>query len=202
LKKRTKKLLLYVLYFSRDSRQREKSFLLLFFKKEVLAFLLSAPCVGCAELHPRYGWCRASSVERFRTFKDGGYAMNEGDSPLEVVALRVFLPAKDFEISLRFYQELGFGAMPLDDKLASMHFGRFGFLLQGFHVEGFAGNFMMQLMVRDVHAWWARIAALDLAGKYGVRAPVAPRLQPWGLVVAFVFDPSGVLWHVAQARNL
>ncbi len=24
-------------------------------------------------------------------------------------------------------------------------------------------------------------------------------LQPWGLKVGFVFDPSGVLWHVAEA---
>jgi hypothetical protein len=32
-------------HFSEDSRQREQSFLLLFFKKEVLAFLLPAPSV-------------------------------------------------------------------------------------------------------------------------------------------------------------
>jgi catechol 2,3-dioxygenase-like lactoylglutathione lyase family enzyme len=127
--------------------------------------------------------------------------MSDADSAFEVVALRPFVPAKDFETSLRFYEELGFCATKLDDRLASIHFGRFGFLLQGFDAEGFAGNFMMHLLVRDVDRWWARIAALDLAGRYGVRAPVAPKLQPWGLVVAFVVDPSGVLWHVAQVRK-
>ena len=27
--------------------------------------------------------------------------------------------------------------------------------------------------------------------------PKAPAMQPWGLRVAYVFDPSGVLWHIA-----
>jgi hypothetical protein len=26
------------------------------------------------------------------------------------------------------------------------------------------------------------------------------RSQPWGLVVAYVFDPSGVLWHFAESQ--
>jgi uncharacterized glyoxalase superfamily protein PhnB len=25
-------------------------------------------------------------------------------------------------------------------------------------------------------------------------------VQPWGLKVAYVFDPAGVLWHVAERR--
>jgi uncharacterized glyoxalase superfamily protein PhnB len=119
----------------------------------------------------------------------------------DVVKLRTYLPAKDFEISFRFYTDLGFSAFRLDDSLAAMRLGPFDFLLQGFHAEGHASNFMMQLLVKDVDAWWARIAALDLVGKYGVRAPIAPKLQPWGLVVAYVIDPSGVLWHFAQQRD-
>jgi hypothetical protein len=45
LKKRTKKLLFSAVHRSRDSRQQGKSFLLLFFKKEVLALLLPKPSV-------------------------------------------------------------------------------------------------------------------------------------------------------------
>ena len=56
----------------------------------------------------------------------------------------------------------------------------------------------MHLLVKNADAWWSRIAALDLARRYGVQAPAAPELQPWGLVVAYVFDPSGVLWHIAE----
>ena len=38
----------------------------------------------------------------------------------------------------------------------------------------------------------------DLAARFGVQAPKAPAMQPWGLRVAYVVDPSGVLWHFAQ----
>jgi uncharacterized glyoxalase superfamily protein PhnB len=56
----------------------------------------------------------------------------------------------------------------------------------------------MHLLVMDLDTWWDRIAALDLAGRYGVRAPTAPAMQPWGLRVTYVVDPSGVLWHFAE----
>jgi len=26
-------------------------------------------------------------------------------------------------------------------------------------------------------------------------------MQPWGLRVAYVYDPTGVLWHVAERRE-
>ncbi|MBK6776255.1 MAG: glyoxalase [Flavobacteriales bacterium] len=63
-----------------------------------------------------------------------------------------------------------------------------------------AENFMMQLMVDDLDAWWTHISSLDLPGTFGVPAPKAPALQPWGLRIAYVVDPAGVLWHVAQRR--
>jgi uncharacterized glyoxalase superfamily protein PhnB len=63
-----------------------------------------------------------------------------------------------------------------------------------------AENFMMQLMVDDLDAWWAHIDALDLENKFGVPAPRAPAMQPWGLRIAYIVDPAGVLWHVAQRR--
>ena len=119
----------------------------------------------------------------------------------DVVALRPFVPATDFETSLRFYTDLGFTSQPLGDSLASMQLGRFGFLLQKFYAESFAGNYMMHLLVNDIDGWWRHVEGLNLAAKYGVRAPTAPALQPWGLVVAYVVDPSGVLWHIAQSRH-
>jgi catechol 2,3-dioxygenase-like lactoylglutathione lyase family enzyme len=127
--------------------------------------------------------------------------MSDEASAPDVVALRPFLPAEDFETSLRFYVELGFSATRLGDSLASLQLGPFAFLLQHFYVEGFAGNFMMHLSVKDLDTWWKRIEALDLAGRYGVRAPTAPAMQPWGLMVTYVVDPSGVLWHIAQSRR-
>jgi uncharacterized glyoxalase superfamily protein PhnB len=60
---------------------------------------------------------------------------------------------------------------------------------------------MMQLMVDDLEAWWAHIDALDLPSQFGVQPPKPPAVQPWGLRIAYVFDPCGVLWHVAERRE-
>lgn len=127
--------------------------------------------------------------------------MDDRKSAPEVIALRPFVPAKDFNTSLRFYTDVGFSIHRLGDELASMQLGPFAFLLQFYDREDFAEHFMMHLLVKDVGAWWARIAALDLAGRYGVHLPAAPALQPWGLVVAYVWDPAGVLWHIAEQRD-
>ena len=116
----------------------------------------------------------------------------------DVAALRPFVPATNFEASLSFYGDLGFTVHRIADGLASIELGPFAFLLQHFYAENFAGNFMMQLLSHDLASWWKRIDGLDLAAKYGVRAPRAPAVQPWGLTVAYVVDPSGVLWHFVQ----
>ena len=57
------------------------------------------------------------------------------------------------------------------------------------------------MLVKDIEAWWAHIGALNLAGRYGVEGLRAPELQPWGLSVTYVFDPSGVLWHIAEDKS-
>jgi len=124
--------------------------------------------------------------------------MSHPASTVDVVAVRPFVPATSLETSVRFYGDLGFAASRLGTSLVAMQLGTFGFLLQEFEATGFASNFMMQLLVNDLEGWWKRIESLDLAGTYGVQAPRAPAVQPWGLTVAYVTDPSGVLWHVVQ----
>lgn len=113
---------------------------------------------------------------------------------------RPFMPARDFELSKRFYEALGFDKM-LDGEVAIFNAGSGGFILQRYYVKDWAENFMMQLMVDDLDAWWAHIEDLNLAARFGVQPPKPPAVQPWGLKVAYVYDPSGVLWHVAQRRE-
>ena len=112
---------------------------------------------------------------------------------------RPFMPARDFDVSKRFYETLGFDKV-LDGEVAIFNAGSGGFILQRHYQKEWAENFMMQLMVDDLDAWWTHINALDLPGKFGVQPPKAPAMQSWGLRVAYVFDPCGVLWHVAQRR--
>ena len=127
--------------------------------------------------------------------------MTSGEPTSSVMWMRPFLPARDFQQSKRFYEALGFRATPLGDKLAHMQLGdnsgQFSFLLQDFYVKEFAENLMMHLLVGDLDGWWRHIASLQLKDSFGVKAPIPPRLESWGLRVGYVFDPAGVLWHIA-----
>ena len=120
--------------------------------------------------------------------------------PSGTEAARPFLPTKDFEKSRAFYEALGFTKL-LDGDVAIFGAGASAFILQRPFQEELGQNYMMQLMVDDLDAWWAHIEALNLPGRFGVQAPKAPAMQPWGLRVAYVVDPAGVLWHVAQRRE-
>jgi hypothetical protein len=117
---------------------------------------------------------------------------------LSAVAIRPFLPSKDFEISKRFYADLGFSLRPLGADLTEAALGQHSFLLQRFYDEKFASNFMMHMLVDNLDAWWSKIRSLGLGEKYGVMEPAAPKAEPWGLTVLYVVDPSGVLWHIAH----
>ncbi|MDO9406019.1 MAG: VOC family protein [Polaromonas sp.] len=114
-----------------------------------------------------------------------------------VTEIKAFVPARDFALSRRFYEELGFEIPWSDDGLAYMRLGDTACFLQNFYVEAHASNFMMHLLVQDVESWWDKVQKIDLAGRYGVRT-VPPQDQPWRQRDFVLFDPSGVLWRIAQ----
>ena len=116
----------------------------------------------------------------------------------QLLSLRPFVPARDFEMSKRFYEALGFRITHEDDNIAMMKAGSFSFILQNFYVKEFAENFMLQMLVRDVDAWWREMNPEGLSGRYPVNPARAPTMQSWGMKVGFVFDPAGVLWHVGE----
>src|SRR6185369_12584755 len=118
----------------------------------------------------------------------GGRKMSGVPTGTELV--RPFIPAKEFDLSKRFYEALGFEKV-LDSDVAIFNVGSGGFILQNYYQKEWAENFMMQLMVEDLDAWWEHITALDLPGRFGVQSPKAPAMQPWGLRIAYIVDPSG-----------
>jgi hypothetical protein len=68
-----------------------------------------------------------------------------------VSAMRPVIPARDFDVSKRFYVDLGFQTRPLADRLVEMQLGAFSFILQDHYVREWADNFVMHLPpVRDV----------------------------------------------------
>jgi len=75
------------------------------------------------------------------------------------------------------------------------------FCFRATYVKEWAENMVMHVLVNDVQAWWRYIHSLDLANRFGVSPPSPPRVEPWGLTVAYVFDPAGVLWHFAEVTE-
>jgi len=115
-------------------------------------------------------------------------------------AARPFLPTRDFEQSRAFYEALGFRKL-LDSDVAIFAIGATSFILHRPIEAEMENNWMMQLMVDDLDGWWAHIEKLGLPSRFGVAQPISPAMQPWGLRVAYLVDPAGVLWHIAQRRE-
>ena len=116
---------------------------------------------------------------------------------LTTVEIKAFVPARDFELSKRFYLDMGFTLASEWDGVAYFHHGDCAFLLQDFYEAKLAANFMMHLLVQDVDAWWRTLHDAGLAERYGVRLDEQQQ-QPWRMRDFTLTDPSGVLWRIAQ----
>lgn len=116
---------------------------------------------------------------------------------LAPVEIKAFVPARDFAVSRAFYAALGFEIPWHDEHLAYVRFQETAFLLQAFDAPGFAANYQMHLLVEDVDAWFEHVRASGVAQRFGVRVD-APQDQPWAMRDFVLFDPSGVLWRIAQ----
>ena len=110
---------------------------------------------------------------------------------LTAVEIKAFVPAADLALSKEFYVALGF------EDLAYVRHGETSFLLQAFNEPGFIKNFQMHLLVENVDDWHAQVLSSDVVSRFGVRVG-APQVQPWAMRDFTLFDPSGVLWRVAQ----
>ncbi|WP_419759523.1 hypothetical protein [Acidisoma sp.] len=74
----------------------------------------------------------------------------------QVVALRAFVPAKDYAVSKQFYAALGFRPTMENDEVTILKMESFSFILQNFYNQALAENLMIQLLVRNADAWWQR----------------------------------------------
>ena len=119
---------------------------------------------------------------------------------LRAIELKPFVPAKDFALSRRFYADLGFVEASEVGGVAYFHHGDVSFLLQDFFDQGLADNLMLHLLVEDVAAWHAPVASSGVVARYGVRQSEIVQ-QPWRMLDFTLFDPSGVLWRIAQSTK-
>jgi catechol 2,3-dioxygenase-like lactoylglutathione lyase family enzyme len=114
---------------------------------------------------------------------------------LRSIEAKAFVPARDFELSKRFYQALGFDLVWSAPGLACLRHQTSSFLLQDFYVREHTDNFQMHLLVEDVDAWWKQVAAAS--APFGILVD-PPEDRPWGMRDFPLIDPSGVLWRIGQ----
>tara|TARA_R110002167_G_scaffold54350_4_gene154837 strand:- start:478 stop:846 length:369 start_codon:yes stop_codon:yes gene_type:complete len=112
-------------------------------------------------------------------------------------SIRPFIGAENFEISRRFYSDLGFKETILFPNMSLFQTEGIGFYLQDAYVKDWIDNSMVFMEVEDVSKHWAALVALDLPSKYE-RVKLTPiKEYDWGRE-CFLHDPSGILWHFGE----
>ncbi len=112
-------------------------------------------------------------------------------------SIRPFIGAKNFDVSRRFYKDLGFQETVLGPGFSVFKTDGLAFYLQDAYVKDWIDNTMVFMEVEDVALFWEDLVALDLPATYeGVRVE-QPRTLEWGRE-CFIHDPSGILWHVGE----
>ena len=122
---------------------------------------------------------------------------SEPEGSRRAIEMKAFLPAKDFDISKRFYQAIGFQICSDSHGVAYMSCQGLSFLLQDFYHQGLAENLMMHLLVEDARRWHHQLTSMGLESEFGARLSPLQE-QPWGMLEFCLHDPSGVLWRIAQ----
>jgi hypothetical protein len=116
---------------------------------------------------------------------------------LTINDFKVYMPAKDFEKSKRFYQALGFSMTPGWGGTADFEFNGSSFRLQDYYVKDWAENFMVKIGVNDLEAWHRRAREIADSGEFD-NISVKPPENVDGFRVLHVADPSGVLLVFVQ----
>ena len=115
----------------------------------------------------------------------------------KAISIRPFIGAKNFELSRKFYRDLGFHEKVLMHNMSLFNIGKLGFYLQDAYVQDWADNTMIFIEVEDVDEYWNELLALNLTKKYeGVRL-TPTKNNDWGRE-CFLHDPSGILWHFGE----
>jgi hypothetical protein len=117
--------------------------------------------------------------------------------PPTIKSLRVYVPAKNFELSKRFYSALGFRMTEGWGDTVDCELGGQRFRLQNYYVKAWAENCMMVLDVDDVAEWHEHARRVIEEGHFSGARVTAPEAAGESMVV-HVWDPTGVLLVFVQ----
>ena len=115
----------------------------------------------------------------------------------KAVSIRPFIGAKNFEISRKFYQDLGFQEVILEHNLSYFKTEGIGFYLQDYYIKDWIDNSMIFMEVDSVERYYQELFALNLSSKYEDVRLIPIKTNDWGKE-CFLHDPSGILWHFGE----
>lgn len=116
---------------------------------------------------------------------------------MTIFSIETFIPSgPDFEKSKQFFQELGFSINWEQHGLAGFEKDGCNFILQDYHVAGFAENLMLSVRIDDSEAFYKMVIEKKLPETFGIRI-MQPQIQPYGKEVNLI-DIAGVLWHFIE----
>jgi catechol 2,3-dioxygenase-like lactoylglutathione lyase family enzyme len=119
-------------------------------------------------------------------------------SPPAALDLKAFVPARDFDLSKRFYRAIGFNEDWTNGEVAFFKNGGTGFLLRVEEDPTYALSLQMQIAVESADDWYEYVS--PQLGQFGLSAN-PPVDRPWGARDFVLTDPSGVRWRITQARK-
>jgi catechol 2,3-dioxygenase-like lactoylglutathione lyase family enzyme len=114
-----------------------------------------------------------------------------------LISIRPFIGAKNFEQSRNFYEDLGFTEIFLQPKMSLFQKNQIGFYLQDAFVQDWIDNTMVFIEVENLDQAYSDMFALKLKTKYPTVKLVPIRVEHWGREF-FLHDPSGILWHFGE----
>lgn len=117
---------------------------------------------------------------------------------MKVLQIRTFVPSKDFEVSKKFYQDLGLEILWQNEELAEVGTPSQNFFLQKYYVEEWANNFMLQMFVDDLDALFDK--AKPLVEKYEGTKIRDIFEADYGRTFHLI-GPAGELWHLTEAKD-
>jgi catechol 2,3-dioxygenase-like lactoylglutathione lyase family enzyme len=112
--------------------------------------------------------------------------------------LRSIVPARDFDLSKRFYRAIGFVEDWTNGEIAMFKNGATSFLLRSEPDAAYAAGMQMQLVVDSADDWYTHVASVIDPFGITVAAPVD---RPWGARDFVLADPSGVRWRITQGAG-
>jgi hypothetical protein len=115
-------------------------------------------------------------------------------------SIRPFLGSLNYEISRRFYCDLGFHESIISSDMSNFEMQGLGFYLQNAYVKDWFGNTMIFMEVDDVESFYKKLFALNLSTKYPTIKLVPIVAHDWGKEF-FLHDPSGILWHFGAFKH-